>query len=203
MRGCPCSRRRGIIISSVVFLLVISLVGFVPAYRAYRLSVLALALVLAIIALRLPAARPRLLTATPPPSLWRLRWAGFFGTALLFVMILLVPWIIQAIAGKQILAAQAITVVVLALFIALILRIGRRWTAHAGWSLRHTLALITGVLVAPGLFMLLPWVWPTLEFFAVPPLFAVLVLLDMRLRRRERNHAGGDTAEHLLVEATA
>jgi hypothetical protein len=192
--GLPLLRRRGITISSVVFLLVVSLVGFVPAYRAYRLAVLALALVLAFIALQLPAARPRILNATPPPRLWRLRWAGFFGMALLFVMILVIPWVIQAIAGKLVIAAQAVTVAILALFIALLLRIGRRWTARAGWSLRHTLALITGVLVAPGFFMLLPWVWPSLEFVAVPPLFALLVALDLRLRRRARLLVDGDAA---------
>jgi hypothetical protein len=190
--GLRLLRRRGIIISSAVFLLVVSLVGFVPSYRAYRLAVLALALVLALVALRLPAARPRVWTATPPPSLWRLRWAGFCGMALLFVMILLVPWIIQAIARKQVLAAQAVSIIILVLFTALLLRIGRRWTAHAGWSLRHTLALITGALVAPGLFMLLPWVWPTLEFVAVLPLFALLVVLDLRLRRRARLLVDGD-----------
>jgi hypothetical protein len=182
--GRPLLRRQGVVISSVIFLLVVSLVGFVPAYRAYRLTVLAIALVLALVALRLPAARPRIMADTPPPSLWRLRWAGLFGMALLFVMILVVPWIIQAIARNQVLAAQALTVILLALFIALLLRIGRRWTAHAGWSLRHTLALITGVLVAPGFFMLLPWVWPTLEFLAILPLFALLVVLDLRLRSR-------------------
>lgn len=192
--GKPLLRRRGIIISSVVFLLVVSLVGFVPGYRAYRLAVLALALMLAAVALRLPAARPRLLSATQPPSLWRLRWAGFFGMALLFLMILVVPWIIQAIAGKRVFAAQAVTVIVLALFIVLLLRIGRRWTAHVGWSLRHTLALITGVLVAPSLFMLLPWIWPSLEFVAVLPLFALLVVLDRRLRRRARLLMDGDAA---------
>ncbi len=192
--GMPLLRRRGIIISSVVFLLVVALVGFVPTYRAYRLSVLAIALVLALVALRLPSARPRVMTTTPPPGLWRLRWAGFFGMALLFIMILLVPSLIQSIAGNQILAAQAITVIILTLFIALLLRIGRRWTARAGWSLRHTLALITGVLVAPGLFMLLPWVWPTLEFVAVPPVFALLFVLNYRLHRRARLLMDGDAA---------
>jgi hypothetical protein len=200
--GLPLLRRRGIMISAVVLLLVISLVGFVPSYRAYRLSVLALAVMLAMIALRLPSARPRILNLVPPPSLWQLRWAGFVGTGLLFVMILFVPWIIQSIARQQVVAAQAITVVMFALLTALLLRIGQQWTARADWSLRHTLALITGVLVAPGLFMLLPWVWPTLEFFATVPLFALLVVLDRRLARLEHNHAGGNATERPLREAS-
>ena len=59
----------------------------------------------------------------------------------------------------------------------------RRWTARAGWSQRHTLALITGVLGFPILLLtLIPAIWPTLEPLATVPFLALLIALAVRLR---------------------
>lgn len=179
-------RRRGIVISAVVFLILTSLVGFVPAYRPYRIGVFALALVLALIALRLPAARPRKLTAAPPPGLWRLRWVGFLASVTYFVLLLIVPSITLKLAGAYTLAAQGIDIVFFILFSALILRVGRGWTARAGWSLRHALALISGVLMFSILITLLPPVWSTLEPLATLPFLLLLIALSLRLRHQER-----------------
>ena len=197
--GLPLLRRRGIIISSVIFLLLSSVFLFVESYRLYRIAVFALALTLAIVALRLPAARPRLLSVTPPPSLWRLRWAGFLTMLGFFLLIYAIPPLTLKLAGAHEVAAQAVDIVIFVLFSALLLRASRRWTGRTGWSLRHTLALITGVLTFSTLITVaLPFFWPTLEFFATVPCFTLLILLDRRLKRRERAHtsaAGAETSQ--------
>lgn len=186
--GLPLLRRRGIIISAVVFLLLTSVFLFVESYRPYRIIVFALALALAIIALRLPAARPRPMRTTPPPSLWRLRWTGFFTMLGFFVLIYAIPPITLKLAGAHVVAAQAADIVIFVLFSALLLFAGRRWTGRAGWSLRHTLALITGLLAFSTLITLvIPLFWPALEFFATVPCFILLIALDIRLKRRERS----------------
>ncbi len=188
--GLPLLRRRGIIISSVIFLLLTSVFLFVESYRPYRIVVFALALTLAIVAIRLPAARSRLLSATPPPSLWRLRWAGFLTMLGFFLLIYAIPPITLKLAGSYALAAQYIDIVFFILFSAFILRIGRGWTARAGWSPRHTLALITGVLAFSTLITVaIPFFWPSLEFLATVPCFVLLIALDRRLKRRERAQA--------------
>ena len=48
---------------------------------------------------------------------------------------------------------------------------------------------------------LLPPLWGTLELFATIPFFALLIALNLRLRRRERA-IGGSTA-HFLVHGDA
>lgn len=179
-------RRRGVVISAILFLLVTSLFIFSPTYRPYRLIIFMVALALAIVAVRLPAARPRILTDAPPPRLWRLRWAGFFGSLIMYIVILIVPAVTEKLAGPLILVGQAIPVALDILFIAPLLRIGRRWTASAGWSLRHSLALITGAVAFPMLFTLLPPFWPTLELFATVPFFVLLIVLNRRLYTREK-----------------
>jgi hypothetical protein len=193
--GLLLLRRRGIIISSIVFLLLTSVFLFVESYRPYRIIVFALALTLAIIALRLPAARLRPMRATPPPNLWRLRWAGFLTMLGFFVLIYAIPPITLKLAGAHAVAAQAADIIIFVLFSALLLYMGRRWTGRTGWSLRHTLALITGVLAFPSLLTVaLPFFWPALEFLATVPCFALLILLDRRLKRRMRLLMDGDAA---------
>ncbi len=186
LAGVPLlRRRRGVVISAIIFLLVTCLFIFLPTYRLYRFVVFIVALMLAIVALRLPPARPRIVRFDAAPRLWKLRWAGFFGCIALFVAILVMPWLIQQLAGPRVVAAQAITVALLALFAARLLHIGRRWTAHAGWSPRHTLALISGAMAFPIMVTLLPPFWPTLEPLATIPFFALLLIVNARLRRRE------------------
>ena len=187
--GMPLLRRRGIVISAVVFLLLTSLFLFVESYRPYRIAVFVLAMLLAIVALRLAAARPRILTATPPPGLWRLRLTGFFAMLGFFLLIYAIPPIMLKLAGAHIVAAQAADIVIFVLFSALLLIAGRRWTGRTGWSLRHTLALITGVLAFSTLITLvIPLFWPALEFFVTVPCFILLIALDIRLKRRDRSH---------------
>lgn len=184
--GKPLLRRRGVVLSAIIFLLVTSLVAFVPAYRVYRFAVFALALVLAFIAIRLPAAPPRRLSQEQPPRLWQVRLTGFFASVAYFAAIYVVPQITLKLAGPRIVAAQFADMVVVVLFAALLLAIGRRWTGRAGWSPRHTLALIAGALSFPILLFLLPPLWPTLEPLITLPFLALVIGLDLHLRRRER-----------------
>ena len=188
LAGAPLlRRRRGVVIAALIFLLISSLFLFVASYRPYRIAVFALALLLALLALRLPAARPRILTDPKAPGLWRLRWAGFFAMFAYFALIYLMPALTAKLTGNPGPAAQVAYIVVFALFTALLLWIGRRWTVRSDWSLRHTLALLTGALAFPLLVLtLLPLVWPTLEFIATIPFFVLLIVLDLRLRRREK-----------------
>ncbi|HET9979261.1 MAG TPA: hypothetical protein VFQ32_02380 [Ktedonobacterales bacterium] len=179
-------RRRGIVISAVIFLLITSLFLFVPSFRPYRVVVFALALILALVAFRLPASRPRIPLARPAPGLWRLRWAGFFAMFGYFALIYLLPAMTLKLMEAHIASAQLAYIAVFALFAALLLWTGRRWTGRAGWSPRHTLALITGALAFPILLTLLPFFWPTLEYVATLPFLVLLIALNLRLRRRER-----------------
>lgn len=184
--GKSLLRRRGMVISAIIFLLVTSLVAFAPAYRVYRIAAFALALVLAFIAIRLPAAPPRRLSHEQPPRLLQVRLAGFFASVAYFAAIYVVPQITLRLAGPRIVAAQFADMVVVVLFAALLLAIGRRLTGRAGWSPRHTLALIAGALSFSILIFLLPPLWPTLEPLVTLPFVALLIGLDLRLRRRER-----------------
>ncbi len=185
--GMPLLRRRGIVISAVLFLLLTTIFLFAASYRPFRIVVYALALVLALIALRLPSARTRTLTTRPAPGLWKLRWAGFCAMLSYFLLIYLIPTITLKLAGSQKVAAQLADIAFFLLFSALLLRIGRRWMAHAGWTLRHTLALITGMMTFSTLVTVaIPVFWPALELFATVPFFVLLIALNIRLRRRER-----------------
>lgn len=188
--GRPLLRRRGIVISAVVFLLVTALVAFVPAYRAYRFAVFALALVLAIVGFRLPSAPPRKTSTKAPPRLWALWLAGFGANLAFWVVIFLIPAIMARVIAAHMLVAQAVDIIIMALFSVWLLRVGRGWTASAGWSLRHSLALIAGVLTFPILLNLLPPFWNTLEPLLNLPFLALTIWLDFRLRRRERASQG-------------
>ena len=200
LAGVPLlRRRRGVIISAVIFLLLSGLFLFVASYRPYRIAVFALALLLAVIALRLPAARSRIATARPAPGLWRLCWAGFFAMFAYFALIYILPVVTLKLSGAigepGAVVAQVGDIAAFALFAALLLWMGRRCTGRTGWSLRHTLALLTGALAFPVLVLtLLPLVWPTLEFFATIPFLVLLIALNLRLRRRAKTkviHDGG------------
>lgn len=184
--GQPLLRRRGIVLSAILFLAVTSLFAFVPAYRPYRLAVFALALVLALAAFRLPAARLRPTLAGEPPRLWRLRWVGFFVSVAFFIVIFIVPQITLKLAGPHVVAAQLADIVVCLLFGALLLRIGRRWTGRAGWTPRHTLALTVGVLSFSILLFFIPAVWYFLEPALTVPFVILVIWRDRRLRRREQ-----------------
>jgi hypothetical protein len=201
--GMPLLRRRGIVISAVLFLLLTAIFLFAPSYRPYRIVVYALALALTVIALRLPSTRIiHSLTTRPVPGLWKLRWAGFFTMLSYFLLIYRIPTITLKLAGPHKIAAQGADIALFLLFSALLLRIGRRWTAYAGWSLRHTLALITGMMAFSTLItVMIPVFWPALELFATIPFFVLLIALNLRLRRREKA-IGGSTA-HFLVNGDA
>jgi hypothetical protein len=187
--GLPLLRRRGIVLSAVFFLLVSLLFLFIDAYRPYRIAVFALALLLAVVAFRLPPARPRQVVAKTPLGLWRLRLTGFFAMFGYFLMIYLVPPIALKLAMPHVFAAQVADIVVFLGFSALAFWVGRRWTARAGWSARQALAIITGAMAVPLLIALLPPLWPTLELFALVPFFVVLIVQAHRLRSREQTLA--------------
>ena len=186
LAGRPLLRRRGVVISAVIFLLITSLFLFVASYRPYRIAVFVLALALAFVAFRLPAARPRIPVSRPAPGLWRLRWAGFFAMFSYFALIYLLPALTLKLIEAHIGAAQFAYIAAFALYAALLLWIGRRWMGRAGWSPRHTLALFSGALAFPILLTLLPFFWPALEFVVTIPFLALLIALNLRLRRRER-----------------
>ena len=104
-----------------------------------------------------------------------------------FALIYLMPALSAKLTGNPGPAAQMGYIVVFALFTALLLWIRRRWTGRSDWSLRHTLALLTGALAFPILILtLLPPVWLTLEFVITIPFFVLLLVLNLRLRRREK-----------------
>lgn len=108
-----------------------------------------------------------------------------------FALIYILPSLTLKLAGRRVLAAQIADIVACVLFSALLLRIGRRWTGRADWSLRHTLALSSGVLAFSMLLtVVIPAFWPSLELFATVPLVVLLIALDRRLRLREGADGG-------------
>ena len=94
LAGVPLLRRRGVIITTILFALFSSLAFFTPHYREQRLLVFAAAIALTLIALALPPARRAIAAATqakPAPGLWRLRILGFLAMLLYFLGIYLLP----------------------------------------------------------------------------------------------------------------
>jgi len=183
--GRSLLRRRGIVISAVLFFGFSLLVALMAPYRPYRLLAFLLALLLIVIALGLTSAPPRLLSATPPPRLWTLRVAGFAAMFAYFILIYSVPDLTARRARPSgLLSAQLVDIAAMLLFSAILLWRARRWSGRAGWSPRHTLALITGVLTLTILLSLLVPEERTLgEPLVTVPCFFFLLWLDRRLKK--------------------
>lgn len=186
--GVSLLKRRGIIIASVLFVSFSSLAFFAPTYRPQRLTVMLVALALALIALRLPPARPAHHSERPAPGLWRLRLLGFLAMLLYFVCIFLLPALFagpnraHTTDPRPALAANIILLALAGWALAL----GVNWSRRAGWSPRQRLALITGALTFSLLFSLIPQFVATWEPLATIPFFLLLVILAWRARAAGR-----------------
>ncbi len=192
--GVPLLRRRGIIITTILFVAFSSLAIFAPHYRGQRALVMITALALALIALRLPPARPALPTAIqakPAPGVWRLRILGFLAMLVYFLCIYLLPVLFAAI-GKRLgaplalpgLQANAALIALAAWAVALCMG----WARRPGWSPRRQLALITGAL---GFTTLLSLIAPPERAVGEPlitvPFMVFLNVLAWRAHRAERH----------------
>ncbi len=193
--GVPLLRRRGVIITTILFLVFSSLAFFTPHYRGQRLLVFAAAIALSLIALALPPARRAIPPATqvkPALGLWRLRILGFWAMLLYFLGIYLLPAMFAAI-GKRLdappalagLLANAILVALAAWAVALCVG----WTRRPSWSPRRQLALISGALGFPILLSAIPQFIAVYEFVATVPFAIFLVVLAWRARRADRRAA--------------
>jgi hypothetical protein len=136
----PWLGRKGTIAFALwlAFTLALALLG--PIYRPLRAASLVWALLLIGVALALPARRARQSTAPRagrPPRLWTLRALGFAATLLFFVALYVLPHLIPI---------PALTALLLLAGMALAGWLLRRWRRAPGWSDRHTLALVSGML---------------------------------------------------------
>jgi hypothetical protein len=193
--GQPLLRRRGIIIASALFLGLSLAFALTPQYRAYRLAVFAVALLLTWIALSLPPAHtgaPADAVMKAAPGLWRLRALGFVAMLLYFVCIYFLPALFATI-GRRVGAPSALAgllanapLVALAVW-ATALCVG--WTRRAWWSPRRQLALITGALAFTALVTALPQLGSTYEPLVTIPFMLYLIILAWRARRAERRAA--------------
>ncbi|HEX9035675.1 MAG TPA: hypothetical protein VF808_01660 [Ktedonobacterales bacterium] len=186
LAGVPLLRRRGMIVTSVVFVAFSSLAFFAPHDRLQRAAVFLVALALAAIALRLP---PKRTASSMPvrfaPGLWRLRCLGFLAMLVYFVCIYLLPALF-ARANQRIGAASAAPALVAnAILLGLAgwaLALGASWARSPAWSRRQTLALISGALAFSILVSFLPPLIATWEPLATVPFGVYLIILAWRNR---------------------
>lgn len=195
LAGASLLKRRGIILNCILFLGFSALSAFAPDHRTQRLAVLLVAVALATLATRLPAAR---MAFTPgpllrPPGLWRLRLLGFAAMLLYFVCIYLLPALFVR-ANHRIGAADAAPALVANLIllglVGWALGLGLDWSRRPGWSPRQQLALISGALGFSLLFSFLPPLLATWEELATIPFAILLFFLTMRARRDHNQHFG-------------
>jgi hypothetical protein len=190
--GVPLLKRRGIITMTLIFLGLSALVFLTPLYRPQRLAVFAVALTLAVIALLAPPALRASVPASetrPAPGLWRLRILGFLALLLYFICIYLLPVIFAAInkraGGLPALPALLANVILIGL-VVWSLALGVGWSRRRGWSSRHSLALISGVLTFSVLFSFIPPLVATWEPLATVPFAIFLIILAWRARNADR-----------------
>jgi hypothetical protein len=182
--GKSLLKRGGMIVAGILFLLLDVFGALAPKYRMERLIVLVAAIVLVIIALRLPPATPRIPAATPLPRQGTLRVAGFFAYTIYFLGIYLIPAIIAQIPGLPIVAAQFVDMAIMLAFVVILLTRGLSWMRRAGWGLRQNLALITGIIFfSVVITVLVPGQLLLLQPVATAPFFILLIILARRLNR--------------------
>ena len=187
-----------------------------PADRGLKLAVLAAVAAAVAIALSLPgnrgtAARPAPappapappapappapappapappVPARPVPGLARLRLAGAAATVAFYAIFALAAGLIAAaVPPRGRTGWQLLLVLLMAAYLAVLVRTGRRWTRRPGWGPQQTLAVITGAL-QPSILasLVLPAALRGLEPLITVPALAVLIWLQ----RRQRAGAG-------------
>lgn len=133
----PWLGRKGRRALVIILALVCSLGLLIATYRPYRIAALAIAVLLVVVALVLPAAQPRLRNDRLAPRLWTLRLVGFGCSGAFFLALFALPVLV-----RNPLIATGISLAALAL---LVWRL-RTWTARVDWERRHTVALASGAL---------------------------------------------------------
>ncbi|HLY30856.1 MAG TPA: hypothetical protein VKQ36_07490, partial [Ktedonobacterales bacterium] len=189
--GQPLLRKRGIVICAILFFGFSLLVAFTKLYRADRLSVLAVAVALWLVALFLPPAHSFTPVALPLPGLWRLRILGFMAMLTFFFNLYITPAILAAVlkhAPHGLLATQLLGGAILLGITCYEIALGYSWSRRAGWSARHSLALITGGLAFTTLILLI-FGFTVWEPIASLPFFALLVWLAWRMRHQAQSYA--------------
>ena len=201
--------RRPAITGCLLLLALTTAAGFsAAADRPQKACVLAGVLAAVMIALRLPgpaadrrAARPSGGAADGParagdrlasagdcaaddarrlPSAARLRLAGAAATAGFFTIFSVVPGVIAGLVRPAGLGPwQLLLMALMTAYFSLIIAIGRRWCTRPDWSRRHTLAVITGVLLpAIAASLVLPAALHGLEPLVTLPSLAILIWLS-------------------------
>lgn len=162
-----------------------------PGHRGPKLAVLVGVLFLVALALAWPgrAARRepagRAISGRPAPGPRILRLAGAAATLLFFSLFTAVPGVVASAvppAGRG--PWQVLLMILMSVFFALVIAVGRRWSARPGWGPRQVLAVITGALLpATVLSVVVPTALLALEPLATLPTLALLIWLDRRLSR--------------------
>jgi hypothetical protein len=176
--------RRGTAITAGIFVLFNALVLLSPLYRGYRALVLAGAILLAAIALLLPAASipPTGVTKAAPRLLW-LRFAGFLAFFLYFIDIYFIPRVVAGLPHMSLVHAQFVDMAITLAGSALVLWRGVSWSRRHGWGLQQNLALMSGVVSLSVLVtVLIPAQRAILEPLATVPFFLLLLWRSRRLK---------------------
>ncbi|HEX8732054.1 MAG TPA: hypothetical protein VF725_08325 [Ktedonobacterales bacterium] len=181
-------RRRGIIVTSAIFLLLCLAIALgAHQYRPERLAVYLAALLLIALAFALPRPRaaplPAVTTAPPAPGLWRLRLLGFLALLLYFIAIYAAPSLLEKPLGADsplpALLSNGALLALAARGVALVVG----WSRRPGWSPRRQLALITGACVFGAL---ISAIGDHREPLVTAPFILLLIILAWRARRAER-----------------
>lgn len=193
----PLLHRRGIIITSALFLGLCLVIALTPHYRAERLLVYAAALLLIALAFALP--RPRdaanttstgkptpAISGKPAPSFWRLRLLGFVALLLYFICIYVVPSLLaKALGSSGSISPLPALVSNIALVALAWWGVARflGWTRRPGWSARRQLAFMSGVLIFG---MIISTLSIRVELVANVPFLLLLIILAWREHNAER-----------------
>lgn len=191
IRGRSLVGRRGIAICLVLFFACTALTltpstALVARLLPYRLTVLAVAVIMSLVAVAVPPRRAATPVARPLPSLWRLRLAGFMATFAFLFLSYAFPVLVARALGSSLggmAFAQALDGGAMLAFAAFVVTLGWSWSQRAGWSPRENLALLIGAVTFTALVLNL--LQAALgEPFATLPFFGLLVALTVRWRRR-------------------
>ncbi len=207
IRGQTLLRRWGMVSCVVLFLgcvfcAIIVLAPLPLPLFPYRLSVLAVAVLFALVALALPSRRATILAPTPLPTaspaplrlpttrrlpgLWQLRIAGFLTMFAFFFLFSLFPVLVAALLQSRpggLVIAQGIDCTAFLAFSALVIGRGWSWSQRPRWSPRQNLALLIGGVTFTTLLLNLTEA-PMGELFSTLPFYALLIVLTLRWRRR-------------------
>lgn len=162
--------------SAIIIVAVAVLFALTPTYQPYRLLALLLMGIYAALALVVPPARPRRRVDRRAPHLWTLRLVGFALQALMFALFYAAPLFFPPL----------VTAILFVIGAAALIWLLRAWTARADWTMRQTVALMSGAFGVSMLVAFTPAALAVGEPLAELMFLALLIALAWFWRWRAR-----------------